>query len=63
MESTNLDIEQKVLADPSSTCDENVNSNISHSPEEEPGPQLTFDTGLHTWLQALGSFFLFFNSW
>ena len=61
MESTNSDIEQKVLADPSATCDENVNSNISHSPEEEL--ELTFDTGLNTWLQALGSFFLFFNSW
>jgi len=26
---------------------------------EEP----TFDTGLLAWLQVLGSFFLFFNSW
>ncbi|KAL5338993.1 major facilitator superfamily domain-containing protein [Aspergillus crustosus] len=29
--------------------------------EQEPEP--TFDTGLAPWLQVLGSFFLFFNSW
>jgi hypothetical protein len=57
MGSTNLDIEQKVLAD--SPTQENVN--ISQSPDKES--ELIFDTGLHTWLQALGSFFLFFNSW
>ena len=59
MGSTNLDIEQKVLAD-SPTTQENAN-NMSQPPDKES--ELTFDTGLHTWLQALGSFFLFFNSW
>lgn len=61
MGSTNVDVEQKVLADSSATSEENVDSNISNSPEKEP--ELTFDTGLQTWLQVLGSFFLFFNSW
>lgn len=58
MGSTNLDIEQKVADSPATQ--ENAN-NISQSPGKES--ELTFDTGLHTWLQALGSFFLFFNSW
>ncbi|KAJ5412534.1 uncharacterized protein N7487_006893 [Penicillium crustosum] len=60
MGSTSVDIEQKILANSSST-QENVNPNISHSTDKEP--ELTFDTGLNTWLQVLGSFFLFFNSW
>jgi hypothetical protein len=29
------------------------------SPTDQPPP----DGGLHAWLQVLGSFFLFFNSW
>ncbi|KAJ5964101.1 uncharacterized protein N7479_003977 [Penicillium vulpinum] len=61
MGSLNLDIEREVLANTSVTCKENDISNILDSPKEEP--ELIFDTGLQTWLQALGSFFLFFNSW
>lgn len=33
----------------------------ARSAEEKPEP--TFDTGLTAWLQVVGSFFLFFNSW
>jgi hypothetical protein len=61
MSSTNPDIEQKVLADSSATPEGNADSNISNSLEKEP--EVTFDTGLQAWLQVLGSFFLFFNSW
>ncbi|EAW08219.1 MCT family MFS transporter [Aspergillus clavatus NRRL 1] len=35
----------------------------NHASEERPLEEPTFDTGLVTWLQVLGSFFLFFNSW
>lgn len=30
---------------------------------EGPEPELIFDSGLKAWLQVLGGFFLFFNSW
>lgn len=67
MGSTNLEIEQKVLAEPIADSpvakdEENAISTASDSPadkESEP----TFDTGFFSWLQVLGSFFLFFNSW
>lgn len=63
MGSTNVDLEKKVFADSSAGDEENANvPNTSNSPAEKE-PELTFDTGLHTWLQVLGSFFLFFNSW
>lgn len=60
MGSTNTDVE-KVLADP--IQDESHHpANMSDTVhEKEPEPE--FDTGLTTWLQVLGSFFLFFNSW
>lgn len=59
MGSTNADVE-KVLAEP--LQDENHSTNLSNDVhEKEPEPE--FDTGLTTWLQCLGSFFLFFNSW
>ncbi|KNG83963.1 MFS monocarboxylate transporter [Aspergillus nomiae NRRL 13137] len=65
---TDADIEAKVIVDPGASNNlHNGNeqrSDLSDSSsgekaEEEP----TFDTGLNTWLQVLGSFFLFFNSW
>ena len=60
MGSTNQDLE-KVFADRQPAQDE---ENISTSdPVHEKEPEPEFDTGLKTWLQALGSFFLFFNSW
>lgn len=38
-------------------------SNSSDRTELEKDPEPTFDTGFVAWLQVLGSFFLFFNSW
>jgi hypothetical protein len=64
MGSTNLEVEQKVLADTSITNDEeNQNSSEISSPLEKALEEVTFDTGFFSWLQVLGSFFLFFNSW
>jgi hypothetical protein len=64
MGSTNLEIEQKVLADTSIINDEeNQNSSGINSPVEKALEEVTFDTGFFSWLQVLGSFFLFFNSW
>ncbi|KAJ5084848.1 hypothetical protein NUU61_009427 [Penicillium alfredii] len=60
MGSTNLDVEQKVLAD-TPAQDHNASANASEVPEKES--EITFDTGVMSWLQVLGSFFLFFNSW
>lgn len=64
MGSTNLVMEQKVLADTSIIKDEeNQNSSGITSPIEKALEEVTFDTGFFSWLQVLGSFFLFFNSW
>ena len=46
-------------------------SGSNHLPLSEPEPKDSdyqngeqgFDTGLTAWLQVVGSFFLFFNSW
>lgn len=64
MGSTNRDAE--VLADRPVQDEENNHSSntgaqIPITEKDEPEPE--FDTGLNTWLQVLGSFFLFFNSW
>lgn len=67
MGSTNLEVEQKVLAEavtdsPATRDEENAAPPAFDSPgEKESEP--TFDTGIFSWLQVLGSFFLFFNSW
>ncbi|KAL4788725.1 putative MFS monocarboxylate transporter [Aspergillus varians] len=37
--------------------------NTIPTPAQPPEDEPTFDTGLTPWLQVLGSFFLFFNSW
>lgn len=42
------------------TGDENTTPN---GPTEEKEPEPSFDTGLMAWLQVVGSFFCFFNSW
>ena len=61
---TNLDTEKKVVADTSIINDEeNQNSSGINSPVEKALEEVTFDTGFFSWLQVLGSFFLFFNSW
>lgn len=67
MGSTNVDVEQKVLAEPVAESpvargEENGNLPVAETLEEKE-PEVTFDTGLFSWLQVLGSFFLFFNSW
>lgn len=64
MGSSNLEIKQKVLADTSIIIDEeNQKSSGINSPVEKALEEVTFDTGFFSWLQVLGSFFLFFNSW
>jgi hypothetical protein len=57
------------------TSNDSVNGSDSTTPkiEEQPVPQANntgynnaeheFDTGFTPWLQVLGAFFLFFNSW
>lgn len=61
MGSTNVDVE-KVLVDEPIQNEANYQSNPS-DPVAEKEPEPEFDTGLRTWLQVVGSFFLFFNSW
>lgn len=64
---TDADIEEKIVVDPGagnnlhngSEQTSDLSDSSSGGETEEP----TFDTGLNTWLQVLGSFFLFFNSW
>ncbi|KAJ5157024.1 MFS-type transporter dbaD [Penicillium canariense] len=64
MGSTNVEIEQKVIADtPITNDEENANSSGISSPAEKELEEQTFDTGFSAWMQVLGSFFLFFNSW
>jgi hypothetical protein len=64
MGSTNLEIGQKVLADTLVVSDEeNPSSPGISSPGEKELEEVTYDTGFFSWLQVLGSFFLFFNSW
>lgn len=66
MGSNNLDLEQKPFTEPSGAQRGGIvtSPNTSDSvAEKQPEPELTYDTGLKTWLQVLGSFFLFFNSW
>lgn len=63
MGSTNVEVEPKVQPEPISPVliandEEKANDSLTEK-EDEP----TFDTGLISWLQVLGSFFLFFNSW
>ncbi|KAJ6119263.1 hypothetical protein N7523_003543 [Penicillium sp. IBT 18751x] len=63
MGSTIVEVEQKVHVEPIShppiAQDEEKANDSPVEKEDEP----TFDTGLFSWLQVLGSFFLFFNSW
>ncbi|KAJ5308702.1 hypothetical protein N7508_004081 [Penicillium antarcticum] len=66
MGSTNLDLEQKAFTEPSAAQHDNfvTSPNASDSvAEKEPESEFVYDTGLKQWLQVLGSFFLFFNSW
>lgn len=61
---TNQDVEQTVLGD--SLANDVTNADASKALDPSPtekDSELTFDTGLFSWLQVVGSFFLFFNSW
>ncbi|KAI9040056.1 MCT family MFS transporter [Aspergillus affinis] len=61
---TNADAEKTVVD--SLNDSGNGNEQTSNTPiplDEKPSEEPTFDTGLTAWLQVLGSFFLFFNSW
>ncbi|KAK1145908.1 hypothetical protein N8T08_003854 [Aspergillus melleus] len=61
---TNADAEKTVVD--SLNDGDNGNEQTSNTPiplDEKPSEEPTFDTGLTAWLQVLGSFFLFFNSW
>jgi len=57
MGSTNLETEQTTVLAESDVA------NPTASPPAEKEPELSYDTGLKAWLQVVGSFFLFFNSW
>lgn len=65
MGSTNLEVEQTAHSNIAAKDEENVTANATTSPDLPPekNPEVTFDTGVQAWLQVLGSFFLFFNSW
>lgn len=64
MRSTNVEVEQKVFNH--SAAKDAEHGTPSTDPSGTPpdkDPEVIFDTGLISWLQVLGSFFLFFNSW
>lgn len=58
--SSNLEVEKVPTETPVPRDGENTDSTASDAPISE---ETTFDIGLVSWLQVLGSFFLFFNSW
>jgi hypothetical protein len=59
---TNSEVEQTANNHTVTKDEENAIANTTDlSPDKDP--EVTFDTGLRSWLQVLGSFFLFFNSW
>ncbi|KAL4913914.1 major facilitator superfamily domain-containing protein [Aspergillus aurantiobrunneus] len=59
---TEVDVrEKRVNALEGGQDGENTTSTLAQPAEENPEP--TFDTGLEVWLQVVGAFFLFFNSW
>ncbi|KAE8352069.1 MFS general substrate transporter [Aspergillus coremiiformis] len=65
----NTDIEEQMVADSQAAnklqngSEQSSDFSDSSSGEKRSEEEPTFDTGLSTWLQVLGSFFLFFNSW
>lgn len=61
---TNADAEKTVVQSLSKDGDDDQQIVNTPNPlDEKPSEEPTFDTGLTAWLQVLGSFFLFFNSW
>ncbi|GAQ33602.1 hypothetical protein AtubIFM55763_008006 [Aspergillus tubingensis] len=60
---TNADYDEKAVAG-SLTANNNGDCHELPTPsEEKPSEEPIFDTGFKSWIQVLGSFFLFFNSW
>lgn len=60
---TNADYDEKAVA---GSLAANNNGDVHELPtpsDEKPLEEPTFDTGFKSWIQVLGSFFLFFNSW
>lgn len=60
----NVDVEESAAVSSLNNHEETQKKNAGSTdlpPAEKP--EQTFDTGLVPWLQVLGSFFLFFNSW
>lgn len=55
--------EKAVAPSVNSNNDESNMRTPEQQPEEKNLEEPTFDTGALAWLQVLGSFFLFFNSW
>lgn len=63
---TNSELEQRTNTNVFTKDEENGIANVTAAaPDQSPekDPEITFDSGLRSWLQVLGSFFLFFNSW
>ncbi|KAL4881342.1 major facilitator superfamily domain-containing protein [Aspergillus karnatakaensis] len=59
---TDVDTRETAVSAPGGGQDVEKTTPLPAQPaQHEPEP--TFDTGLTPWLQVLGSFFLFFNSW
>ncbi|KAJ6000453.1 hypothetical protein N7481_000862 [Penicillium waksmanii] len=59
---TNSEVEQTANTHTVTKDEESVIANTTNLPPDKD-PEVTFDTGFQSWLQVLGSFFLFFNSW
>ncbi|KAI3060563.1 hypothetical protein CBS147352_28 [Aspergillus niger] len=60
---TNADYDEKAVA---GSLAANNNGDVHELPtpsDEKPLEEPIFDTGFQSWIQVLGSFFLFFNSW
>ncbi|PLB45085.1 monocarboxylate transporter [Aspergillus steynii IBT 23096] len=59
----NADAEKTVVDSLNDGSNGNDHTSNTPNPLDEKPEEPTFDTGLTAWLQVLGSFFLFFNSW
>ncbi|RAL08191.1 MCT family MFS transporter [Aspergillus homomorphus CBS 101889] len=59
----NADLKEKVSAESPATTDQNGSHTVTSSLSDDEPPEPTFDTGLISWIQVIGSWLLFFNSW
>ncbi|KAL2863876.1 MCT family MFS transporter [Aspergillus lucknowensis] len=60
---TDVDTQEKPVDAIEGNQDVEKTTGTPAQPIEQKVPEPTFDAGLTAWLQVLGSFFLFFNSW